>query len=447
MTAQNEETAGALELQLEALADLPRETLESALGLQLGKTILANDDSFTPEVTRGFLKAVLHGVTPVEVEEDPLPERFQDAISHWNSVSYTPDRYDQVLWKSRVYERFVESSDWEVWSKEKWDSSTKSIDSGKHVPALGNFEERYFLNESDGLLAHYSIDYEGAVSLKLYGEQIEDIDELIGKIDDYVCTPDPYEGKIVRLDGGAVKVMELQPSKLADYSKDVEAAVSWMSSIADEDIREQLHAAGLPARAGLLLEGPPGSGKTTLARRIAVELSGDTTVVYATPEVAIEHIFAFANRYEPSLIILEDVESFFGERGESDFSSFLNELDGIDQEGGTMVLATTNDSSEFDEAVRRPGRLERKAEIVDVRPGAHREMVKARLPLESDEILDELVAAIKAKSESHQKHITPAVIDSLARHAIMLRLSGEALKDYAWKSWEPHYDGQSHLDD
>jgi len=442
-----DQTAEDLDPQIVALAETPREDLEKALGLQVGKAILANewDEAYAPSAVRGFLKAMLHGVTPLD-ETVPLPDHFQKAIDSWQEVSHSPDRYDQILWKSRVHERFVEAENWEVWPNDKWDSSTKSVDSGKYVPALRRFDDRYFFNAADGLLVKYSINYEGDVILMLFGEKTQDINDLIESFSDYVCLPDPYDGKIIRLDG-EVKVLDIEVGEIAGYSEDVEAAVSWMGSIADEDIRTQLKAAGLPARAGLLLEGPPGSGKTTLARRIAVELAGETTVVYATPEVSIDDIFSFADRYEPVLIILEDVESFFGERGESDFSSFLNELDGLDQEGGTMILATTNDSSGFDEAVRRPGRLERKAEISDVRPGAHREMVKARLPREPDEILDELVKAIAHKSERSSKAVTPAVIDSLARHAIMLRLTGEELKDYAWKGWEPHYEGQSHLED
>lgn len=448
MTEQSAEAS--TDPQIEALAALPRESLEQALGLQLGQVILANswDEPDAAPATRGFLKAVLSGLTPNEEPKDSPPQHFQEAVAKWPSVSHSPGLYDQAIWLSRVHERFVETEGWEIWSTEAWSASTKSIDSGKYVPALARFEDRSFLNIEEGLLVKYSIDYYGAVQLNIFGRDTEDIDTLIRKIDDYVCLPDPYEGKIVRLDDqGHAKVLELEVGELAGYSEGVEAAVSWMTSIADSEIRDQLRAANLPARAGLLLEGPPGSGKTTLTRRIAVELSGNATVVYATPDVEIDQIFTFADRYEPALIVLEDVESFFGERGESDFSAFLNELDGVNQEAGIMVLATTNDSSEFDEAVRRPGRLERKAEISDVRPGAHFEMVKARLPRESDEIIDALVGAIKQKSELHGKKVTPAVIDSLARHALMLRLTGEELKGYAEDSWEPHYEGQSYIED
>src|SRR5699024_2380562 len=120
-------------------------------------------------------------------------------------------------------------------------------------------------------------------------------------------------------------------------------------------------------------------------------------------------------------------------------------LDGIENDDSLMLLATTNDSSNFDSAIRRPGRLERNAVITKIHSGAYLDMLSSRLAWESEEILDEVVEHLVYKIKD--KDMTPATRDALARSAIMLGFSGCTLVDYARKAWKPSYEGQSHLHD
>lgn len=430
----------------EILKEVDHKTLSEVFGSRVAEALTSNepDNPYSTSAMRGFLQAVLNGVTEEEVDENPMPEDFSNAMESLRSIYHSPDDNVQYLWKSRIHERFIASEDWIQWPEGELKSSIRSIDTGKHVPTLEATASYYFLHKDNSKMIWIRSDFYGTISTEIYGDNAKDVDDLIKIFEEYVEQPDPYNGKIIRIESEGVRIIPENNEALSPYSEKIEAAVSWMSSISDSEVRNMLTQASLPLRAGLLLEGPPGSGKTTLARRIANDLSGETTVIYATPSVSIADVFSFSNRYSPALIILEDVESFFGERGNSDFSSFLNELDGIDQQGGKMILATTNDSSSFDEAIRRPGRLERRAVIADVQPGAHAKMVASRLPNESEETVKQLITAIEEKVGD--KTVTPAVIDSLARHAIMLKLDGEALLDYAVNDWEPHYEGLSYID-
>jgi len=243
------EESAPIDPQIESLAELPRETLEQALGLQLGQVILANewDESYTPDATRGFLKAVLHGLTPRDAAASEVPEHIQEAINQWPETYHRPSPHDQLLWKTRAHERFAESDDWEVWPDEPWRGSAKAVETGEYVPTLSPSDSRYFFNGTEQIMVQFSLNYEGVIDLTLYGKNAKgSINELITTIENYVLLPDPYDGKIVRLDGHGVKIVELELGELSGYSPEVEAAVSWMSSIADSEIREQLKALGLP---------------------------------------------------------------------------------------------------------------------------------------------------------------------------------------------------------
>lgn len=147
----------------------------------------------------------------------------------------------------------------------------------------------------------------------------------------------------------------------ADLIGDLEAFLS------QEDDYNRL---GLPWHRGYVLHGPPGSGKTTIAKALATRFDMD---MYFVPLADIEDdsslLQMFTQLNPRSLLLLEDVDINVSMKERTDqakgvsMSALLQALDGIVTPHGLITVMTTNVFEDLDKALIRPGRADRVFEI------------------------------------------------------------------------------------
>ena len=174
--------------------------------------------------------------------------------------------------------------------------------------------------------------------------------------------------------------------------------------------------AGASDMSGYLLYGPPGTGKTSLVTALASELHLNVcTLSLASPIVTDEKIHGLlAAVPQRSLLLIEDVDAFFKNRDTAhsqvrlSFSGFLNALDGVATQEGTVLVMTTNHAEHLDPALVRAGRIDERVEL-----GHADEDQLRRLYLKFDN--DPAAAAAFARAGAQGQHSPAQVQGELMR--------------------------------
>jgi hypothetical protein len=183
----------------------------------------------------------------------------------------------------------------------------------------------------------------------------------------------PYRGRALRAtytNGLRLAVIDL-PTVLTRDTVIVDERV-WLEIdlglTAVRDRHELLNAHGLGARRGVLLCGPPGTGKSAVSAVIAAEVVGAFTVIYVEAKAGEQLLTAVVEEAQrlggPILLVLEDVDLWCRDRqnGGSGLSELLQAMD-IAAEARILTLASTNDAATLDKAAIRTGRFDAVVEV------------------------------------------------------------------------------------
>ncbi len=166
---------------------------------------------------------------------------------------------------------------------------------------------------------------------------------------------------------------------------------------------------GIEPPKGILLYGPPGVGKTLLAKALANEIGAYFIVIngpeimskfYGESEQRLRQIFEEAEKNAPSIIFIDEIdaiapkrEEVVGEVEKRVVAQLLTLMDGLKERGKIIVIGATNRVDAVDPALRRPGRFDREIEIPPPDKRARKAILEVHtrnVPLDKDVNLEEL---------------------------------------------------------
>ncbi len=244
---------------------------------------------------------------------------------------------------------------------------------------------------------------------------------------------DPFMSSIIRPVRAQVSFKDV--AGIQDVKEELEEIVDFLKNPA----RYKRYGITLPK--GVLLVGPPGVGKTMIAKAVAGEASvpffyqsGATFVqIYVGMGAKrVKELFSQAKAHAPSIIFIDEIDAVGRARGgmrnderESTLNQLLTEMDGFEDSSGVIVIAATNKIDIIDEALLRSGRFDRRIFISLPDKNDRLEIIKAYMRNKPTEInLEELAnMSVGFSGAALATFVNEAAINALRRGSTILELS------------------------
>jgi transitional endoplasmic reticulum ATPase len=178
-------------------------------------------------------------------------------------------------------------------------------------------------------------------------------------------------------------VLELETSSITTYEDigGLEEEIRRIREMIELPLRhpEIFQRLGIDPPKGVLLHGPPGCGKTLLARAVSSESEVNFFAIngpeimgkyYGESEARMRKMFEDAEKNAPSILFIDEIDAIAPKRSEVTgeverrvVAQLLASMDGLKGRGHVIVIGATNRPDAIDEALRRPGRFDREIEI------------------------------------------------------------------------------------
>ena len=213
---------------------------------------------------------------------------------------------------------------------------------------------------------------------------------------------------------------------------------------------------GIEPHSGILLYGPPGCGKTLLAKVMASESEANMYPIngpeimnkyYGETEAKLREIFKEAKDNSPSIIFIDEIdaiapkrEEVYGDVEKRVVAQLLALMDGLNDRGNVIVLGATNRPDSVDPALRRPGRFDREFEISVPNEDGRYEILQIHtrgMPINEEIDLKQLSAELHGYTGADIKSLCrEAAMKSIRRYLPEIDLETEKISSEVLQSME-----------
>ncbi len=204
---------------------------------------------------------------------------------------------------------------------------------------------------------------------------------------------------------------------------------------------------GVEAHSGVLLYGPPGCGKTLIAKVLASESDANMYLIngpeimnkyYGETEARLRDIFREAREGSPSIIFIDEIDAIaprredaYGDVEKRVVAQLLALMDGLTERGNVIVLGATNRQDSVDPALRRPGRFDREVEVSVPNEDGRLEILQIHtrgMPVDAEFDIKEMASALHGYTGADIKSLCrEAAIKAIRRYLPEIDLESERI--------------------